>query len=138
MADSNQQIEAAGFYALGRNTSYQIYFVSDYKNTSTLSSKEIVASGTVDQAGYYTIKFNQPKTVNEGESFAIILYVNTPKTKRPLAVEYVSDSMTAAVDITDGKGFISNNGLDWENVEDVAKANLCIKAYANNVVEVFE
>ena len=40
--------------------------------------------------------------------------------------------------ITDGKGFISNNGLDWENVEDVAKANLCIKAYANNVVEVFE
>ncbi|MBR5635461.1 MAG: cell surface protein [Pseudobutyrivibrio sp.] len=138
VADSNQQIEAAGFYALGRNTSYQIYFVSDYKNTSTLSSKEIVASGTVDQAGYYTIKFNQPKTVNEGESFAIILYVNTPKTKRPLAVEYVSDSMTAAVDITDGKGFISNNGLDWENVEDVAKANLCIKAYANNVVEVFE
>ncbi len=137
-AEANQQIEAAGFYALGKNTSYQIYFVPDYKNTSTLSSKEIVASGTVDQAGYYTVKFNQAKTVENGENFAIILYINTPDTKRPLAVEYVSDSMTAAVDITDGKGFISNNGLDWENVEDVAKANLCIKAYANDVVEVFE
>ena len=57
---------------------------------------------------------------------------------RPLAVEYATDAMTQAVDINDGKGFISNNGLDWENVEDAIQANLCIKAYANNVVEVFE
>lgn len=46
--------------------------------------------------------------------------------------------MTEAVDITDGKGFISNNGLDWENVEDTVSSNLCIKAYANNVMEVFD
>ena len=64
--------------------------------------------------------------------------MNTPETKRPLAVEYATDKMTQAVDITDGKGFISNNGLDWENVEDAIQANLCIKAYANNVMEVFE
>ena len=138
VADADQQIEAAGFYALGTDTSYQVYFVSNYENTSSLSEKELVASGTVSQKGYYTIKFNSPKTVAEGESFAVVLYVNTPDTVRPLAVEYVTDSMTQAVDITDGKGFISNNGLDWENVEDVVQANLCIKAYANNVVEVFE
>ncbi len=137
-ASATQQIEAAGFYSLGQNTTYQVYFVPNYVNTSTLSSKEIVAQGTLKQAGYYTIKFNQPKTVTEGENFAIVIYINTPDILRPLAVEYASDTKTQAVDITDGKGFISNNGLDWENVEDVAKANLCIKAYANNVVEVFE
>lgn len=138
VADSDQQIEAAGFYALGENTSYQIYFVSNYENTSTLSEKELVASGTVSQKGYYTIKFNSAKPVKAGESFAIVLYVNTPDTKRPLAVEYATDKMTEAVDITDGKGFISNNGLDWENVEDTVSSNLCIKAYANNVMEVFD
>ncbi|MBO6128284.1 MAG: cell surface protein [Pseudobutyrivibrio sp.] len=138
VADGDQQIEAAGFYALGENTSYQIYFVSNYENTSTLSEKELVASGTVSQKGYYTIKFNSAKTVSAGESFAIVLYVNTPDTKRPLAVEYATDKMTEAVDITDGKGFISNNGLDWENVEDTVSSNLCIKAYANNVMEVFD
>ncbi|MBE5917022.1 MAG: cell surface protein [Pseudobutyrivibrio ruminis] len=138
VADSDQQIEAAGFYALGENTSYQIYFVSNYENTSTLSEKELVASGTVSQKGYYTIKFNLAKPVKAGESFAIVLYVNTPDTKRPLAVEYATDKMTEAVDITDGKGFISNNGLDWENVEDTVSSNLCIKAYANNVMEVFD
>lgn len=91
VADSDQQIEAAGFYALGENTSYQIYFVSNYENTSTLSEKELVASGTVSQKGYYTIKFNSAKPVKAGESFAIVLYVNTPDTKRPLAVEYATD-----------------------------------------------
>ncbi len=138
VADSAQQIEAAGFYALDEDTSFQLYFVSDYENTSSLSSKELVAAGTLDQAGYYTIKFNSAKTVEEGESFAIVLYINTPDTLRPLAVEYASNKMSEAVDITDGKGFISNNGLDWQNVEDVAQANLCIKAYANNIMEVFE
>lgn len=138
VAESDQQIEAAGFYALGENTSYQLYFVSNYENTSTLSDKELVASGTLQDKGYYTIKFNSAKAVQEGESFAIVLYVNTPDTKRPLAVEYATDKMTEAVDITDGKGFISNNGLDWENVEDAVKSNLCIKAYANNIVEVYE
>ncbi|WP_051194993.1 lectin like domain-containing protein [Pseudobutyrivibrio ruminis] len=137
-ATANQQIEAAGFYALGKDTSYEIFFVPNYENTSTLSDKELVASGTVSDKGYYTIKFNSAKTVTKGESFAIVLYVNTPETKRPLAVEYATDKMTQAVDITDGKGFISNNGLDWENVEDAIQANLCIKAYANNVMEVFE
>lgn len=137
-ADADQQIEAAGFYALGKDTNYQVYFVSNYENTGSLSTKEIVASGKVDQPGYYTVDFNSPKTVAKGENFAIVVYINTPDTLRPLAVEYANDEITAAVDITDGKGFISNNGLDWESVEDVAKANLCIKAYANNVVEVFD
>ena len=138
VADGNQQIEAAGFYALGKDTNYKIYFVPNYENTSSLVNKELVAYGQVDQAGYYTIKFDQAKMVSEGENFAIVLYVNTPDTLRPLAVEYVADNMTEKVTIDDGRGFISNNGLDWESVEDVANANLCIKAYANNVVEVYE
>ncbi len=138
VAEADQQIEAAGFYALGEDTTYQLYFVSNYENTSTLATKELVASGTLEEAGYYTIEFDSARTVSEGESFAIVLYVNTPDTLRPMAVEYAADDMTAAVTLEDGMGFISNNGLDWENVEDVANANLCIKAYANDVAEVFE
>ena len=138
VADADQQIEAAGFYALGKDTSYQLYFVNDYENTSSLSNKELVAAGTLKQKGYYTIKFNSPKTVKAGESFAVVLYISTPDELRPLAIEYVSDARTAAVDINDGKGFISTNGLDWENIEDRIQGNLCIKAYGNSVVEVFE
>ena len=137
-AESDRQIEACGFYALGEDTSYQVYFVSDYQNTSSLGNRQLVASGMLEDAGYYTIKFSEAKTVMEGESFAIVLYISTPGSERPMAVEYTADSMTGAVDLTDGKGFISNNGLDWESSEDVAEANLCIKAYGNDIVEVFE
>lgn len=137
-AEGEQQIEAAGFYALGDNTSYQLYFVHDYNNIGSLANRELVAEGQLDAAGYYTIPFNSAKSVNKDECFGIILYINTPDNQRPMAIEYTSESMTEPVDLTDGKGFISNNGLDWENVENVANANLCIKAYGNNVVKVFE
>ncbi|MCR4695406.1 MAG: cell surface protein [Pseudobutyrivibrio sp.] len=137
-ATDDMQIDAAGFYALGKNTSYQLYFVNNYKNTSSLATKELVAKGSLTDAGYYTINFNQGKTVSKGENFAVVLYINTPDASRPMAVEYMADDMTANVDLEDGRGYISNNGLDWENVEDVAGANLCLKAYGNNIIEVFE
>ena len=72
VADGNQQIEAAGFYALGKDTNYKVYFVPNYENTSSLVNKELVAYGQVDQAGYYTVKFDQAKMVSEGENFAIV------------------------------------------------------------------
>ncbi len=137
-AQADQQIEAAGFYALGEDTSYEVYFIPDFENTSSLAHRQLVASGTVDAKGYYTVKFDSPQTVAKDENFAILLYVNTPGNQRPIAVEYVADDMSQAADITDGVGFISSNGLDWERVEDSASANLCIKAYANAVTEVFE
>ena len=55
-----------------------------------------------------------------------------------MALEYQSDEMTANVTLEDGKGFISNNGLDWESAEDVAKANLCLKAYSVDRIEIME
>ncbi len=136
MAKADQQVEATGFYALGKDTTYHVYFVPKYENTSSLSEKVLVAKGKVEQPGYYTIKFNAPQAVTKDQEFAVVLYLNTPDTIRPIAVEYESDEKK--VDLSDGKGFISNNGLNWEHVEEVKGANLCIKAYANNLVEVYD
>lgn len=137
-ADGNQQIEAAGFYALKEGTEYQVYFVPEFENESSLGKRQLVAQGTLDDAGYYTIPFTKSYTVNEGQSFAVIVYLSSPGTMRPQAIEYQDTNMEVEVDITDGKGYISNNGLDWENIEEKSNANLCIKAYGNKIVEVFE
>ena len=51
----------------------------------------------------------------------------------PMAIEYAKDALTKHVTISDGEGYISNNGLDWESVEDTAKGNLCLKAYGKKV-----
>ena len=133
-----EEVRAAGFYALKDNTSYQLFFVNNYENTGSLAKRTLVAEGSLKDAGYYTVEFTTPAQVKQGENFAVVLYINTPGINNPMALEYVADDMTRNVDITDGKGFISNNGLDWECVEDVTQANLCLKAYSKNIKEISE
>lgn len=128
-AKADEKIASAGFYALGKETEYQLFFVSDFAGTSSLANRIEVAGGTLDAAGYYTIPFSQEFTVKKGQKFAIVLALSTPEKEHPMAIEYRSDEMTRHVDITDGEGYISNNGLDWESVEETAKGNLCMKAY---------
>ncbi|MCF0132056.1 MAG: cell surface protein [Pseudobutyrivibrio sp.] len=137
-ARSTEAVKAAGFYALADNTSYQVYFVNNYENTGSLANRVLMAEGVVKDAGYYTIDFSTPMPVEKDENFAIVLYINSPGVTKPMALEYQSDEMTANVTLEDGKGFISNNGLDWESAEDVAKANLCLKAYSVDRIEIME
>ncbi len=128
-AEQNEDITSAGFYALGKNTAYQIFVVSDYKGVSSLANRVEVASGTLDDAGYYTIPFEKPCTVEAGQKFAVIVALSTPGSEHPMAIEYQAEDMKKQVDISDGEGYISNNGLDWDSVEETTKGNLCIKAY---------
>ena len=132
-AQADEKIESAGFYALGKNTTYQLYVVTDYRNTASLASRVEVARGTLADAGYYTIPFDHAYSVKEGEKFAIVVVLSTPGMNHPMAIEYAKDALTKHVTISDGEGYISNNGLDWESVEDTAKGNLCLKAYGKKV-----
>lgn len=132
-AQADEKIESAGFYALGKNTTYQLYVVTDYRNTASLASRVEVARGTFADAGYYTIPFDHAYSVKEGEKFAIVVVLSTPGMNHPMAIEYEKDALTKHVTISDGEGYISNNGLDWESVEDTAKGNLCLKVYGKKV-----
>ncbi|MCR5546112.1 MAG: cell surface protein [Lachnospiraceae bacterium] len=125
-------IESAGFYALDKNTEYQIYVVSDYKNVNSLGTRKLVASGTLDDAGYYTIPFLDEVKVEAGDSYGVILYINTPDKDHPVAIEYKTSNMEeGSVDLTDGESYVSKNGLEWESIEETADGNLCLKAYGN-------
>jgi len=129
-AESNENLEAAGFYATGKNTEYEVYVVKDYDGRESLSKRQKVASGKFDNAGFYTVTFDKKIAVNKGEKFAIVLMIKTPDSVHPMAIEYKADESTRNVDLSDGEGYISTNGKNWENVEETQSANLCIKAYA--------
>ncbi|MBO5153061.1 MAG: cell surface protein [Eubacterium sp.] len=132
-AKGAEQIEAAGFYATGKDTSYDVYVVKDFKDTSSLepANRIKVAQGQLSNAGYYTIRFNNPVEVEAGERFAIMIYITTPNAVYPMAIEYAADELTADVDISDGEGYISIRGSQWNRVEEQAQSNLCIKAYSS-------
>lgn len=132
-AKASEQIEAAGFYATGKDTSYDVYVVKNFEDTSSLDPENRikVAQGQLSNAGYYTIRFDAPVEVETGERFAVMIYITTPNAVYPMAIEYAADELTEGVDISDGEGYISIRGSQWNRVEDQVQSNLCIKAYSS-------
>jgi len=131
-SQKDESLKAAGFYATGKDTEYEIYITKDFKDTASLGARTLVAEGKLGNAGFYTIDFNREINVLKGQKYAVILYIKTPGSIRPIAVEYQADEFTSLVDLSDGEGYISARGITWVNVEEAQKSNLCIKVYSND------
>lgn len=127
-----EELAAAAFYATGKNTQYELFVVRDFEDESSFGRRILIASGTIINAGYYTVDFDQAVALKEGERFAVVLHIVTPNSVHPLAIEYAADEATAEVVLDDGESYISSNGGSWENVKNVEEANLCIKAFTND------
>ncbi len=131
-ADGDEEIAAAGFYATGAKTEYEVFVVNNFEDENSLVDRTSVASGTLDQAGYYTIDFDTPVKVEANERFAIVVYLNTLGALHPFALEYDDgDAALASVDTSDGESYISASGMRFVNVKELQDCNLCIKAYSN-------
>lgn len=131
-AAGRETVKAAGFYATGKETSYELYVVKNFENEDSFSDRVLAASGKVANAGYYTIDFEKGFDVEPEERYAVVLYINTPGSERPMAIEYAADEFTSEVDLSDGEGYISLRGSQWERTEENQKCNLCLKAYTDN------
>lgn len=134
-ARSDEILRAAGFYALGKDTEYELYVVPKFTDTGSLEpeNRVLAASGKLTNPGYYTIAFDRGFPVEAGQRYAVVLYISTPGAERPLAIEYAGDALTATVDISDGESYISVRGLrSWERLEETQESNLCLKVYSED------
>lgn len=132
-AKSDEEVVAAAFYATAPDTKYKIFMVSDFEDETSFENKVLMAEGTVEDAGYYTIDFKDAVAVDKGERYAIVLYVYTPGATHPLAIEYDSgDKFLEKIDLEDGEGYISFAGNQFINVKEKQDCNICIKAFTND------
>ncbi len=132
-AKGQEALYGAGFYATGADTDYEIYIVKNIQQIAEWRERRLVASGHVAWSGYYTISWEEPILLEEGERFGVLLYVKTPNVVHPIAIEYQADEATSHVDITDGEGYISADGIRWEALEKNYGCNLCLKAYTISI-----
>ncbi len=132
-AADKEDIKAVGFYATGKNTSYEIYVVEDFKDASSLNKRRLLQSGNFKNAGYYTVDLNTPVRMEQGKKYAIVIKIITPDEVRPIAIEYRAGKATNNVVISDGEGYISYLGRVWENVEASKECNICLKMYTDKV-----
>lgn len=131
-AECDEILRAVGFYSTSEDTDYTVYAVDNYTGEKSLLNRVEVASGTVDTKGYFTIPLEKRIELKKGDSFAVVVRLETPNTDHPMAVEYESEKRTKKITIEDGVGFVSRNGVDWESSEEKYNANVCLKAYTNN------
>ena len=132
-AKGSETLSAASFYATGANTQYEVYVVHDFENEKSFAQREQLASGTLQKAGYYTVDFDTKVSLKKGERYAVLVYLKTPGTKHPMAIEYdTGEKILQGVDLDDGEGYISLNGKNFVNVKEKKDCNLCIKAFTRD------
>jgi hypothetical protein len=131
-AQSDEELKAVGFYATGKDTSYEIYYVDNFEGTESFCNKVYLQSGKFTNEGYYTVDLNKAVNMAEGKKYAIIVKITTPGAVHPIAIEYKAGRSTKNVVIDDGEGYISLIGKSWEHVEESKECNICLKMYTNN------
>lgn len=140
-ADMDGMLAAAGFYAVAPDTSYRVYAaLMDDAEALTEdfifqeSEKRVLAAeGHTAYSGFYTVPFEVPFALKTGQRFVIMTEIESAGTAKPVAVEYAAGERTRNVDIEDGEGYISPDGIHWQRTETELKCNVCLKAYIRNV-----
>ena len=139
-ARQSEVLEAVGFYTTGMESSYEIYLVPEFVDSFSLNDRIFLANGYLQYAGYHTVEFSEAlsekalaaRRLEEGQKFAIVVYLTTKDAIYPIAVEYArEDDQLAAVTIEDGESYISDQGKLWSNTETECESNVCLKAYVN-------
>lgn len=132
----NESLEAVSFYATGKDTEYSIYYCDKFENQDSLIRRgDPIITGKLENKGYYTIPLDKTIYLSEGQRYAVIVKIKTPDSERPVAIEFQNDYLTSTVDVSDGEGYVSLKGIEWENTEAVHGCNVCLKAFTKNVQE---
>lgn len=128
----SEVVQAVGFYATGQDTEYEVYVERHVGSQWEFSNREPVAKGKLQNKGFYTIDLDKPVALDEKERFGIVVKLTTPGAIHPLAVEYQTEDDRCQVTLSDGEGYISNQGTAWESLEESYGSNLCLKAYTTD------
>ena len=131
-AGEDEELAAVSFYATDVDTTYQVYVVPEFEDEDSLNDRKLVAEGSFEQAGYYTVRLDEAVKLKDNQKFAVVVHIQTPGVVHPVAIEYDADSRTREFDITDGEGYISLYGNKWMSAEKNKDCNLCLKAFTND------
>ena len=123
------QIDEIGFFVPSNGAQYEIYVNTNIGGNSGFNDKVLVARGTVENAGYTTVKFN-PQKINAGAYFAPIVKLTTPGYSYPIPIESMIYGYSSRARAGYNQSFISNDGYNWSDLaRNRANANVCLKAF---------
>ncbi len=128
-ATADEYLGAVGFYALSKNTSYEIHV---YDNFYGFQFYDLLGSvsGTVMYPGYHTVTLPSPINLINGDDFGIVIKFTTPGYFYPVAIEEPIEDRTSDATANPGESYYSSYGecfWDITDESDFENANICIK-----------
>ncbi len=124
VAQASEQLKALGFWTLGVDTSYQLYY------GTSLSSLQLEGSGTLTDAGFHTVALDAPVDLTSGSAFYVAVKLTTPGYAWPMADEQRVSGYDSAASASANQSFYSASGTTWSDLTTYsATANICLKAY---------
>ena len=141
-AVSNNPLSAFGLYTYGASD----YLVDIFVNGDLKYSQE----GNVAFAGFHTIKLNELVNLSKGDVFRINVRLTTFDSLFPIAVESQRSGYSSKATASLNQSFISPDGINWFDIaqdfeivkvsgclynKTISQANVCLKAYTENVGE---
>ena len=130
-AGQDEILRAGSFYATGGQTTYDIYAVPEYYGAESLEHPVYLGSGYCEDGGYYTVDIPEIVRLRAGSQFAVMVRITTEGSERPIAIEFAASELTSGADLSDGEGYISYDGSQWNSAEAEYGCNLCLKAFTD-------
>jgi C1A family cysteine protease len=131
MAANGGDLSAASFYAVSTNISYQLLVYSGVsQNQPRSGTLRVDQTGSLTNAGYYTIALSSPISLNVGELFSVVVKFTTPSYYFPIPVEYAVAGYSSQATASPGQSFFSDDGSTWMDITEFdSTMNVCIKAF---------
>ena len=130
-AKSDELLKAVSFYATGPDTKFSVYIVDEFTDKKSLLDRKLIGKGETRYAGYYTVNLDRQIELSKGQKFAVVVYIETPGTEKPIAIECDGGERTKDLDLTDGEGYISLWGEVWYRAEE-NDCNVCLKVFTDD------
>ena len=137
-ATGTQLLKAVGVETQNPNINYTVNIYTDIANSSNPESGTLVRTqtGSFTYQGFHTIKMDNPLTLTKGETFSVVIKLESMDGKS--GAYYVMESKYNLGNAASwycgaekGQSFVYGNG--WNDTFERWKANVRIKAYTDDV-----
>lgn len=130
----DESLKAVSFYTYQKNTSYDVYIVTNYTDKSSLDAlRAPLASGVIENMGYHTVELTYPVELKKDTRFAVVVRFATPGEDAYVYCEYPVEGYSSRARGNEDESYFCYNGKGWEDLaEYVSNGNFCIKAFTDN------
>ncbi|WXR62639.1 C1 family peptidase [Peptostreptococcaceae bacterium AGR-M142] len=148
--EESEMLKALGFYTLGKNAKYELYFISDFENFKSRINNDgeyfediinefKIEDGEIENAGFHTISVNGDYIINPNKKFGVGLYVDVEASDEDFCFEK-SNMQVYSSKAKVNKGETYYYDPDCYEITDANMGyqgfgNLCLKAYTDILVK---